>query len=98
MPVPRFCVRCGAKVSAEKSVERARPQRELVERLWREGKSCREICDAIGYRGDDPSGYICTLRAQGYDLPHRRVFSTEHAARCRESLGKARAAKGAITR
>lgn len=44
------------------------PHRALIERLWAEGKSCKEIGRALGLMHPFMSG---PYRAQGYNLPHR---------------------------
>lgn len=68
----RFCVPCGKAVAAEIKREATRPQRELVERMWAEGRSPREICEAIGYGGRAYGAKICNMRQRGYDPPPRR--------------------------
>lgn len=75
-PGQRYCVECGKRHAAEASTERARPQRELIERMWREGASSAAICAAIGSRVAAPSAYIANLRARGYDLPVRNPGSS----------------------
>lgn len=48
-------------------------QRAQIERLWAEGKTVREIGAEIGWALSTAKVKISQLRAQGYDLPHRRT-------------------------
>jgi hypothetical protein len=69
---PKRCPTCAGRHSAERERERHRERRELVERLWAEGRSFREIGELMGWKGS-PWNNICQLRNRGgYDLPHRR--------------------------
>jgi transcriptional regulator with XRE-family HTH domain len=69
---PKRCRRCAGRRNREREQERNRERRELVERLWAEGKSFREIGEALGWKGS-PWNNICQLRNRGgYHLPHRR--------------------------
>ena len=70
---PALCKDCARPLSGERSRERARPQRELIERMWREGRSSKEIGSAVGWGGKWPAANrIGVLRRKGYDLPPRR--------------------------
>lgn len=46
-------------------------QKAIVERMWAEGKSGREIAEAVGWSTSNPSTYINVYRKRGYKLPHR---------------------------
>lgn len=63
----KHCRRCAEEISVARLRERGRIHRQLVERLWAEGKTAKEICTITGR-----SINISTLRKQGYNLPHRR--------------------------
>lgn len=67
------CVPCGSRYAAALSVERAAPKRQLIERLWAEGKTSREIAAIVGWGTSQPGTAICILRNRGYNLPHRRT-------------------------
>lgn len=76
----------GMKTSRGKD---AKVRRALVERLWAEGVSAREIARRVGWSTrSNPSNYISAYRAKGWDLPHRR--SPEHV----KAFGRARWGKG----
>ena len=48
--------------------------RRLVEDMWAEGMTAREIADALGWRTKHPGQVMVTLRrSRGYNLPHRRT-------------------------
>lgn len=81
-PPSRFCVKCGLRRAGEMSAERMRPQREMVERMWSEGASCKQIALSLGSTACSAGSLIAKMRARGYDLPVRNV-------------GSARANKGA---
>lgn len=43
-------------------------RRSLVEGMWADGWSGREITEVLGWR---PASSVSVLRAYGYDLPYR---------------------------
>jgi transposase len=71
-------------------------RRALVERLWAEGLTAREIGEELGQKPVNTS----VLRTLGYDLPHRRT--PEQIARITADSGahlaKARAARGGLSK
>jgi class 3 adenylate cyclase len=78
---PKRCQRCAARHNRERERERNRERRELVERLWAEGKSFRDIGEALGWKGS-PWNNISQLRNRsGYDLPYRPPRRGRSAAR-----------------
>jgi transposase len=78
---PKRCQRCAGRLNREREQERNRERRELVERLWAEGKSFREIGEALGWKGS-PWNNISQLRSRsGYDLPYRLPRRGRSAAR-----------------
>lgn len=66
----RYCHSCALIVSGETSRAKHLPRRELIERLWREGDTARQICEKVGVPYYKPA--IAKWRERGYDLPHRR--------------------------
>lgn len=46
--------------------------RQMVEGMWAEGMTAREIAEALGHNPKHAGAYIAQKRARGYDLPHRR--------------------------
>lgn len=56
------CLACYRTAQAER--------RQLLERLWAAGLSCREIGETLGWKAQ-PSVQIARYRARGYDLPYR---------------------------
>lgn len=91
---PERCVECGKRHSAEVAAEFSVLYREMVEEMWAEGMTCREIADALGWKTKNVGTHISVMRARGYNLPHRRT--PEQLARitkgCEKRLAKARAA------
>jgi DNA-directed RNA polymerase specialized sigma24 family protein len=69
---PQRCHACAARRAAARSSERAAPRRALIERLWAEGRSVREIGELMGWAENAQKSKIARLRQLGYDLPHRR--------------------------
>jgi transposase len=69
---PRYCATCGPDVGGAIRRERARPHREAVEAAWASGLTCREMGERFGWSVSTSNVYISSLRARGYDLPHRR--------------------------
>jgi hypothetical protein len=67
---PKRCQPCDARLVGDRARAAARPRRELVERLWAEGKSPSEIAEVMDW-SSYPSIHIATLRGRGYDLPYR---------------------------
>lgn len=69
--------------------------RRLIEELWADGLTSRQIAEATGWKVRSMRAYISGLRAEGANLPHRR--SPEQVARitagANANLVKARAAK-----
>ena len=85
--------RCQACTTARTQAEWA-PYRRMVEEMWAEGLTARQIGEALGWEMKNPGARISTLRSRGYDLPRR--YSDDRIATCvlnGESLRKARAAK-----
>lgn len=65
--------------------ERNKAQRQLVERLWREGVDAYEIASQAGWSTDSPPATrIAIYRSRGWDLPHR------HSAERVEAYTRAR--------
>lgn len=68
--------------------------RRMIEEMWAEGMTSRQIATALGWTMPHPGPHISTLRARGYNLPHRRT--PEQVARIVAGndarLAKARAA------
>jgi hypothetical protein len=90
-----YCAGCAQVVTGRIAAERAAPRRALVERLWAEGKTVREICAELGVRYH--KSYLASWRERGYDLPYRR--SAEALANVRrgnvDGFAAARAARKA---
>jgi hypothetical protein len=87
------CAYCDRVANAERNRARARPRRDMIEWLWAEGKTGREIQEVIGSILN-----ITTLRHAGYNLPHRR--SPDQIARMQrpgaaERMARAREARKA---
>jgi hypothetical protein len=70
-PEQRYCHACAQRRSGEASAERARPRRELAERLWAEGRTYREIAPLIGMRLPTLKSQLTNWRNEGYSFPHR---------------------------
>jgi uncharacterized protein YeaO (DUF488 family) len=52
--------------------EKDATRRALVERLWSEGVSAKDIARQAGWSTKgSPSNYISVYRGKGWDLPHR---------------------------
>lgn len=68
-------------------------QKELIERLWAEGKTAREIAELVGWNGERPSAHISNYRRRGYDLPHRYDKKRIAAQKRKRWNGKTNAAK-----
>jgi len=47
--------------------------RQMVEEMWAEGMTAREIAVALGHNPKHAGAYIAQKRARGYHLPHRRT-------------------------
>lgn len=60
--------RCGSCVSAE-----ATEKREQIAAMWTEGKTIPAIAEAIGTTPDTIGVEMCRMRADGWDLPYRRI-------------------------
>lgn len=73
---PRMCHRCNAIAAGERNKEQAAPQRALIEQLWAEGKTCREIGELLGWTGEYLIRGTGILRSRGYDLPLRNPGSS----------------------
>lgn len=86
----RFCVKHGREHSAQSIHARWMEYRRMIEAMWADGLTRREIEAQVGSTLN-----IATLRARGYDLPHRRT--PEQVARITkgadERLARARAAR-----
>lgn len=92
-PMGRGAERCCDCQRADKAA-----YRRLVEDMWAEGMTARQIAGALGWKCANPNQYIVVLRnRQGYNLPHRRT--PEQIARITagsgESLARARAVQWA---
>jgi DNA-directed RNA polymerase subunit RPC12/RpoP len=71
---PNRCTRCNGRLAGARQREAFREQRALVERLWAEGLTARQIGVELGWGMRHAAHYISTLRTQrGYDLPYRRT-------------------------
>lgn len=87
------CAECAKPVAAELLRASWAPYQKLIEEMWAEGMTARQIGDALGWTFRNPGTHISQLRARGYDLPHRRT--PEQLARivvgAEERMAKARA-------
>ncbi len=85
--------RCRACWKVHRAADEWRGYRRMVEGMWAEGMTGRQIDAALGLKGLN----ISALRARGYNLPHRRT--PEQIARIvtgtDDRLAKARAARKA---
>jgi hypothetical protein len=68
----KLCRECNAEELGAVSAEKARPGRELAERMWREGYKCVEICQAVGWSTRAPGATIGRRRVLGWDFPQRQ--------------------------
>lgn len=84
------CIRCAA-------IHAHAPQRAQIERMWAEGRTCREIGETLGWTGEYLTHGITILRGRGYNLPHRRTPAqvARITAGSGERLRKAQAAQKA---
>lgn len=90
VPPPRLCARCNGHRQGEANRAEWEPYRRLVEQMWAEGMTARQIADALGWTTKWSTAHICVLRRQqGYNLPLRRT--PEQIARMTASGGIARA-------
>ena len=69
---PKRCQACASRLAAARARERAAPRRAVIERLWAEGRSVREIGELMGWAQNARESKISRLRQLGYHLPHRR--------------------------
>lgn len=51
----------------------AEEKRQQIVRLWREGKSLKEIAAILGYQAKALGPLMVRMRKRGYDLPYRRT-------------------------
>jgi hypothetical protein len=76
--------------------ERSAERKVLVEQMWTEGKTYREIGAVLGWKGKFMAANVGNLRARGYNLPHRNLgaasYMADHGA---EHMALARAARKA---
>jgi transposase len=92
---PERCARCNLAALHSRQAQREGERRQLIEELWAQGSTARQICGRLGI------AYRCSVigdwRRRGYALPYRR--SPETVARLdaagRRNLTKARAVKAA---
>lgn len=70
---PKRCQACSNVVSAERKREEFAGYRRMVEEMWAEGMTGRQMADALGWTARNPNRYISDLRSRGYNLPHRRT-------------------------
>ena len=91
---PKRCQRARL-IAANHEVWSAR--REMVERMWCDGFSSREIARAAGVSEAAAPSFIGVCRYRGWDLPVRNQGSSdwlkahpEHTARMREARARAR--------
>lgn len=91
------CGRCSGWRAGEGTRQRFMAQRTMIEAMWADGYTARQIADAVGWNTSHPGAFISGCRSRGYDLPHRR--SPEQVARIIEAstgnLEKARRARKA---
>lgn len=85
------CQACNGQEAARRERDRAAPQRELIERLWREGWTSQQIAERVGVAAQ-PKGFVSRCRQRGYDLPLRHPGSSawhkahpEHMERARQA-------------
>jgi hypothetical protein len=64
-----LCRACQLAAYAEHTDQQARE----YERLWNEGKTIRQIADALGIPMNSARGFSSKYREAGYDLPYRRT-------------------------
>ena len=69
---PKRCQACASRLAAARARERAAPRRAVIERLWAEGRTVREIGELMGWAQNARESKISRLRQLGYHLPHRR--------------------------
>jgi transcriptional regulator len=65
---PRLCKSCAGKVLGETQRQRFAPHRRQIEQWWAEGLKGKEIAQRLGLKQVN----VSSLRARGYNLPHRR--------------------------
>lgn len=76
------CVECGGPMGINKKRRDGRcrkcvvAQKEhnwrIVQRMWRDGASCQEIADALGWTVNHTNVQMTRMRKAGWDLPYRR--------------------------
>lgn len=62
--------------------------RREVERLWAEGKTAREIAEAVGWKMKNPNTAINVYRKRGWNLPHRHGRARAVCATCGAHAGQ----------
>ena len=95
VPPPERCRACNGTVGGQRNKGEWAPYRAMVEEMWAEGMTGRQIGEALGWSKYGCVTNIAMLRARGYDLPYRRT--PEQRARIAAAsvghLAKARAAR-----
>lgn len=69
----RWCLECSGKRAGERQKDAWLEHRVMIEAMWADGLTSREIGAAIGYSPKHAPHLITKLRYLGYDLPHRRT-------------------------
>jgi hypothetical protein len=92
---PERCRHCSGRLQGERQQASFVGFRKMVEEMWAEGMTCREIGAALGWGKSMSVTGIAQMRARGYNLPHR--YSAERRARMavgmEARMAKARAAR-----
>jgi hypothetical protein len=86
------CLHCSSVLQGGINRDRWLVGRALVEQMWADGMTAREIAEALGRKSFNASVY----RDRGYDLPRRRRYSAPDAsmlAAMRARMAVARAAR-----
>lgn len=83
---PERCKRCNGRLIGERNRARAMPQRVMIEAMWADGCTAREIAEAVGWGAKDPNALIVNYRNRGYDLPRR--YSPERIAKMVDGSGE----------
>jgi transposase len=97
----RTCGTCGGPMhyktigtACATCTQARRHERALaIERMWRDGLTVYEIADRVGWTKDRLGIEMANLRADGYDLPHRRT--PEQVDRIRAGWARVRAEREA---
>lgn len=69
----RRCAPCAQKRSAQAAKDRSFELRVMVEAMWADGLTMREIGELMGWSKRSAAVRVSNLRSRGYDLPYRRT-------------------------